>query len=180
MLWICGSNVLMAKQVKEEGVFHLTSARHLLYCLEDALQRYRDSRIKRIEDVFFLVMGANHLREWIAPGYSPKFRDGLPSSPADTEAKKFYIRIFDNADFQIVRNVCNRAKHLSMQCEPTCCTGGLPIDEWDSIDNVVDFDKGPPTGFFVDETEIGGVLQRLLEEYRRDWFECEAAERVTS
>jgi hypothetical protein len=170
----------MAKAAENEGIFHLTSASHLLYCLEAALKRYMSSKPKRIEDAFFLIMGANHLREWIAPGYRPTFDHDRPSPLPNTEAEKFYVRIFDNADFKIVRGLCNRAKHLSVKCKATDYTSGLTIDEWDLIDDVVDFDEGPPTGFFVDETEVSDILLRLLDEYRRDWFERELTEDVSN
>lgn len=166
----------MAKTAEGEVIFHLTSARDLLYCLEAALQRYMSSKPKRIEDAFFLIMGANHLREWIAPGYRPTFDHDLPSPPPKTEAEKFYVRIFDNAEFKIVRGLCNRAKHLSVKCKATDYTAGLTIEEWDLIDDVVNFDEGPPTGFFVDGKEVSDILLRLLEEYRRDWFERELTE----
>jgi hypothetical protein len=79
-----------------------------------------------------------------------------------------------------VRGLCNRTKHLSVKCKATDYTSGLTIDEWDLIDDVVDFDEGPPTGFFVDETEVSDILLRLLDEYRRDWFERELTEDVSN
>jgi len=171
----------MAKPAENEGIFHLTSASHFLYCLEAALKRYMSSKPKRIEDAFFLVIGANHLREWIAPGYSPTFgHDNTPRPQPITEAEKFYVRIYKNADFKIVRGLCNHAKHLSVNCKATDCTCGLSIDEWDSIDDVVDFGEGPPAGFFVDETEVSDILLRLFGEYRRAWFERELTVEVSN
>jgi hypothetical protein len=164
--------VFIEEMAESQGIFHLTSASDLFCCLHVALSRYQKADSKRIEDAFFLVMGANHLREWIALGYNPKFKKGVPSPAPNSEAEKFYIEIFDNDDFKIVQGLCNRAKHLTANCVLTGYLGDLSIDEWDlPIDDVVDFDEGPPTGFYVDGQEIGSILHRLLEVYRDEWFE---------
>jgi hypothetical protein len=161
---------------ENEGIFHLTSASDFFYCLHVALDRYQRSRSKRIEDTFFLVMGANHLREWIAPGYRPEFdkKTGEPSPAPLTEAEKFYIEVFDDPDFKIVRGLCNRAKHLTKECSVTSYSNSsnLMIDDLDCmIDDVLNWDEGPPTGFYVEGEEVGEILHRLLNTYRHAWFE---------
>jgi len=101
-------------------------------------------------------MGANHLREWIAIGYDPKHKDDLVTRPQKNEAEEFYIKIFGKADFEIVRQLCNRAKHLTTRCRSTGYSSGVNIDEWDCL---------------VDDDEIGAILHRLLDFYRNEWFE---------
>jgi hypothetical protein len=165
----------MANTVDNRGIFNLNTARDFLYCLEVALKKYKNTRAKRIQDALFLIMGATHLREWIAPGYSPKFSNNQPSPAPRNKAEKFYIEIFDNLDFKIVQGLCNRAKHLSGRSVATDYTNGLSFDECDCpIDDVVaNFDEGPPTGFFVEDMEIGEILNRLLDEYQHKWFDRE-------
>jgi hypothetical protein len=165
----------MANTVDNRGIFNLSTASDFLYCLDVALNRYKVTRAKRIQDALFLIMGVTHLREWIAPGYRPTFSNNQPSPTPSNKAESFYIEIFENSDFKIVKGLCNRAKHLSRRCVATNYTHGLNFDEIDCpIDDVLaNFDEGPPTGFFVEDMEIGEILNRLLDEYRHKWFDRE-------
>ena len=170
---------------ESEGIFHLASAKDFYCCLDIALQRYQKAKSKRIEDIFFLIMGANHLREWIAPGYDLRHDESnMPKQP-QTEAQKFYLKIFNDNDFKIVKKLCNRAKHLKpRRGEPSysySSSSDLCIDDWDCmIDDVPNWDEGPPTGFFVDGEEIGTILRRLLDKYRDDWFEHQQSTDLTT
>ena len=132
------------------------------YCLEVALQRYKSSSVKRVEDAFFLIMGLNHLREWIAPGYNHK-------QPADTDAKRLYLEIYDLPEFKIINALCNRSKHLAISQE-TGYRGELTVSEWPDLASVLRIDEGPPSAFYVNNEEIEKPLSRLLEEYRNKWF----------
>lgn len=179
------SNCLETKLSENEGIFHLTSARDFYCCLDIALQRYQKARSKRIEDIFFLVMGANHLREWIAPGYDPEFKNKIPIPPPKTAEQKFYLVLFEDKDFKIVKKLCNRAKHLKPRHrEPSYSysnSSDLCIDDWDCmIDDVPNWDEGPPAGFFVDGEEVGAILHRLLNKYRDDWFEHQQSTDLTT
>jgi hypothetical protein len=155
----------MIEVAANNGVFNLTSAEDFFKCLEVALMQYKESTTKQIEIALFLVMGANHLREWIAPGCDHKKKD-------KTEAEAFYCKIFDDPNFKIVNQLCNHAKHLEGVSQKTSYAGELNIDDWPGLidDLIGDWDSGPPTGFFVDGVEIGDVLTSLLDKYRSDWF----------
>lgn len=148
------------------GIFNLTSAEDFFKCLEVVLRQYRDSTAKQIEIALFLVMGANHLREWIAPGYDHK-------RTAKTKAEKFYNKIFEDPNFKIVNQLCNNAKHLKGVSQETSYVGGLNVDDWPGLidDLIGNWDSGPPTGFYVDGTEIGDILTSLLGKYQSDWFD---------
>ena len=156
----------MMEVAANNGMFNLTCAEDFFKCLEVVLRQYRESTAKQIEIALFLVMGANHLREWIAPGYD--YNKGT----ANTNAEKFYNKIFEDPNFKIVNQLCNHAKHLKWISQETSCAGGLNIDDWPGLidDLIGDWDSGPPTGFFVDGTEIGDILASLLDKYRSDWF----------
>ena len=75
-------------------------------------KRYQKSKSKRIEDILFLVMDANRLREWIAPDYSPSFKNKIPMPPPQAAAQRFCISIFD-IDFMFVNGLCNHVKDLN-------------------------------------------------------------------
>ncbi len=98
----------MSKTNKSLARFHLTSANDFFYCLESTLARYKKSKVKRVEDLFFLVMGLAHLREWIAPGYKYK-------QTAKTVAQHFYNDIYKIEDFKTVQALCNGIKHLEVE-----------------------------------------------------------------
>lgn len=152
----------MNDKTNHTTLFHLRSAADLFYCLERALNRYEASRAKQIEDLMFLIMGLTHLREWIAPGYK---HETPPTSPE----QEFFQRIYDYPDFDTVRKLCNRTKHLA-EAPGTDFQGNLNIDEWPNFDAVLSMDDGPPTAFYVDGKEVGTMLRRLAEFYRNEWF----------
>ena len=154
----------MVGENENKGIFNLASAEDFFLSLKIALAKYRKSTVKELEVALFLVMGANHLREWIAPGCDHK-------NTRENAAEKFYVDIYDD-DFKLVNQLCNRSKHLRKIGARTGFEGGLNIDEWpDSVDDLIGgFDQGPPTAFLVNEQDIGDVLERILNRYEKEWF----------
>jgi hypothetical protein len=104
-----------------------------------------------------------------------RFRIISPVLHQAIRLKAFILRSSKIQILKIVKGLCNRAKHLSRRCVATNYTHGLNFDEIDCpIDDVLaNFDEGPPTGFFVEDMEIGEILNRLLDEYRHKWFDRE-------
>lgn len=149
--------------------FHLTSPKDLFYCLENALAQYQKSKAKRVEDLFFLIMGLTHLREWIAPGYDY-------NQTQTTTAHALYHDIYATEEFKTIQALCNGLKHLK-HAPRTSYSAGLPIDEWPApIDAVVKWDDGPPTAFYVDGEDVENILQRLVDSYREKWFSEQSPE----
>lgn len=142
--------------------FHLASPDDFFYCLKNTLTRYKSDKAKRVEDLFFLVMGLTHLREWIAPGYKH-------TTPPATAAHKLYNDIYETAEFKTVQSLCNGLKHVE-HAPTTSYSAGLAFDEWPDVSSVVKWDDGPPTAFYVDGEEVGELLQRLVESYQEKWF----------
>lgn len=162
----------MAGENENKGIFNLASAEDFFLSLKIALVKYRKSTVKELEVALFLVMGVNHLREWIAPDYDPRPDGrGRPKNTPKNAAERFYVAIFDG-DFKLVNQLCNRSKHLKKIDARTGLEGGLNIDEWpDSVDDLIGgFDQGPPTAFLVNEQDIGDVLERILNRYEKEWF----------
>lgn len=163
----------MAGENENKGIFNLASAEDFFLSLKIALAKYRKSTVKELEVALFLVMGVNHLREWIAPGYDPRPDGrGRPKNTPKNAAEKFYVDIYDD-DFKLVNQLCNRSKHLRKIGARTGFEGGLNIDEWpDSVDDLIGgFDQGPPTAFLVEGQEIGEIVQRILSRYQIEWFD---------
>jgi hypothetical protein len=69
-------------------LFDIESPDQLFKLLELVGRRFTTAPAKRPEDLLLLVFGLTHLREWIAPDYSPK------KEPV-TRSEKFYQAIFN-------------------------------------------------------------------------------------
>lgn len=61
-------------------MFDLNTAEDLFFYIQDSMKKYLANKHKNVSDVFFLIMALNHLREWIAPGYHPRFNDKSKSN----------------------------------------------------------------------------------------------------
>lgn len=161
---VCTRDEMRMTASSKQGMFHLKSAEDFFYCINVTLQRYEHSQVKQIEDLMFLLMGLNHLREWIAPGY--KYDKKIPPS---TPEQKFFVKVHETPEFKAINELCNGTKHLN-NAPPTHSNGGLNIDEWPDFDSVVSVNDGPPTGFYYNGEEVGELLRRLAEYYRNEWF----------
>ena len=110
-----------------------------------------------------MILGLNHLREWIAPG----FKDF--KHPAN-DAEEFFLLIFDNSDWKIINEICNQTKHVN-PVPRLSAEYDLTFESWHSVDDVRTFDSGPPTRFTVDGHDIEPILERVSDFYRRHWFQ---------
>ena len=154
----------MSAAPTKSGIFHIGDEKDFFYLLKDALKRYNSQKVKSVELLFFLIMGLNHLREWIAPGYRHE------QEPTNRD-QCFYREIHKDEDFKTIRELCNRTKHFQPGSgRRTTYDSGLPIDEWSDINSVLNFDEGPPSEFFVDGTDVSAVLGRVLARYEEHLY----------
>jgi hypothetical protein len=123
-------------------VFDL-SEEELFYELVQIFKRFKKSAVKERADLFALLMGLNHLREWIAPGYRPR-RD-----QACNPAQLFYDKIYGLPEWKTINELCNKTKHLKQVRANETVGYELPFNQWPNVSSVVNFSKGPPTGFSV-------------------------------
>src|SRR5262245_1478059 len=115
--------------------FTIDSAEQLFAILKVIAERFTQEPVKRVEDLLLLVFGLTHLREWIAPGYSPSHP---PVSPEQT----FYQTIHALEEFRILQGLCNRSKHMSLTTSSMGAQREAPIDDWRDTDSVLIFDRG--------------------------------------
>jgi hypothetical protein len=130
--------------------------------------RFRSARAKERSDLFYLIMGLNHLREWIAPGYTH-------TKPAKTQAEAFYNDVYACPEWKILNALCNGAKHAGEDVA-THVKYDLPISEWPSISGVVRFSKGPPSAFYCGSRNIEEVFDVVITFYQAKWFANEAVD----
>lgn len=143
-------------------MFGLNSPDDFFFYIKRTVEHQAHSKEKRVNELFFIIMGLNHLREWIAPSYDYR-------SPAQTPEQQFFNEIWELSEFKKINKLCNGTKHLSI-APPTEAKYGLNIDDWYSIDDVLDFDNGPPKQFLVDETDIEDIINAVVEFYYENWF----------
>ena len=146
-------------------MFDIISAKEFFSEIVIAFNRLKNSKSKRVADLLFVILGLNHLREWIAPG----FKDKRQSAAQTTDAERFYEAIFENQDWKLVNEICNQSNHKG----PAHRLGaeyGLKIGSWESMASVRSFDDGPPSRFTVDGSDIEPVLARVIDYYEANWF----------
>ncbi|MBI5120001.1 MAG: hypothetical protein HZA67_03280 [Rhodospirillales bacterium] len=146
------------------GLFDLIDALAFFKSTQRRYESYRQGHIKSTEDLLYIILGLNHLREWIAPDYN-KTKSKWP--PADTAEKTFSKAVFENHDFGILRSLANGTKHA--KAVETGYAGGAPMDDWGDFDSVANVDKGPPTAHFVDERPIEELVAPVIQLYE-NWF----------
>ena len=147
----------------QNGIFDITSPEELFNSIEQSFKRYQDGRVKSIELLLYIIMGLNHLREWIAPNYNHK-------EEPQNDGERFYREIYLHDSFKTIQFLCNRTKHLQQTDINTSSSHGLSFHEWPDIDSVNDFDKGPVTNYFVDDKNVIEIIRDVIEFYRNEWF----------
>lgn len=144
-------------------LFDIESADQLFYLLKLVAKRFTTSNSKRPEDMLLLVFGLTHLREWVAPDYSP-------TQQAVTSSEQFYQEIFVLEEFKVLQALCNRSKHMCATDSAMGTLHGGAIDDWTDVDSVLNFDRGPPRAYFVDGRDMDDVVRTVINFYEDHWF----------
>ncbi len=145
------------------GFFDISSPEIFFQVIKRSITELDESKFKSAEKLMFIIMGLNHLREWIAPGYSHK-------QQAQTAEQHFFNSIFALPEYKTINSLCNSSKHLSKFSGATSIVGNVPIDEWENIDSVLNFDVGPPLSYVVDGQDIRVVIETVVRFYDANWF----------
>ena len=144
-------------------IFDIYAPEEFFYSINTAWENYKRGKQKSVELLLFVIMGLNHLREWIAPKYSHK-------KPPTNDAENFYNLIFDNTSFKTINGICNKSKHLQQIKENTSSIHNVPFDEWSDIDAVRDWDRGPASDYFIDGINIIEIVEKVIRFYDTEWF----------
>lgn len=145
------------------GFFDLSSPDIFFQVIKKAAAELKESQFKSTSKLMFVIMGLNHLREWIAPGCD--FR-----TEARTSAEQFFNEIFALEEFKMVNGLCNHSKHLKVSQGPLVHIQCNSIDHWPEIDSVENLDLGPPTDHFIGDRDIQDIIARVIEYYETKWF----------
>jgi hypothetical protein len=143
--------------------FDIESPEQFYSLLKATAQEFSSRRGKSIKVLLLLVFGLTHLREWIAPDYDSRVK---PIQPEE----KFYQAIFGLPEFNILRNLCNRSKHMDTRVQAMGPLYGGTLDDAPDFDAIMDFDRGPPTAYFVDGRDVEEVISIVIAFYENNWF----------
>jgi len=167
----------MARNIKDnqEGIgkciiFDLKSAEDYFYHIQRSIDKYKLDSNKKIERLFFIINGLNHLREWIAPNYQPYFNNGEENKPK-TKEEIVSKKIYDLSEHEIIRKICNGTKHQSKQKHELIAKYDLKISQWDSVSDVRKISNGSPSAFYVDGKNIINIIDIVADFYEKQWFE---------
>jgi hypothetical protein len=87
------------------GIFDLNTPLDFFNSIRQIIKRYKSNKVKDIEELLYIIMGLNHLREWIAPGYDLQ---KPPKIPEET----FSRAIYNTPSHETIRLLCNHSKHI--------------------------------------------------------------------
>jgi hypothetical protein len=149
------------------SLFNINDAQAFFHSIKHRYRSYAAAKVRPTEDLLYVIMGLNHLREWIAPRYNYNNKDQKWPEPK-TEAEVFSKEIFGSPEHAMVRELCNRTKHPKPTMR-TSTSHNSCIDDWPDFDSVQNFDDGPPTAHFVETVPVDEYIVPLIERYEI-WF----------
>jgi hypothetical protein len=155
--------------------FDIESAKDLFDVAEQRFERYCAGSTKSAEDLILIIMIVNHLREWIAPGFGKKYDKKSKTwtwPVANSEAKKFSRKVYEHANFDLIRKLCNGTKHAK-----TVNKADTQYEEnifaWPNLFAVKNIFRGVPVSHSVDGKPVDALISPIMEMYR-DWFHPQA------
>lgn len=145
------------------GFFDLSSPKLFFDAIHRAAADLAASEFKSTERLMFVLMGLNHLREWIAPGYD---HHQAPTSYVE----KFFHHIYSVSEYGVIKSLCNCSKHLAAASGSLTMPPPLSIDEWPEMDAVSNFDQGPVPAYYVDGRDVMDIIDEVVRVYDEEWF----------
>lgn len=150
-------------------MFNIQTPKDYFYHIKNSIEKYKSDKEKKIERLFFIINGLNHLREWIAPNYNPYFKNEDENPPKNKE-QIFSKNIYDLSEHKIIRKICNGFKHLKKQTKELNTSYNSNVDEWENVDDILDVDTGSPSNYFVDNKNILEFIEEIAKYYEDKWF----------
>jgi hypothetical protein len=150
-------------------IFDVINARRLYAILKTEFEMYTEACERHTAEALSLVLMTNHLREWIAPGYSPDGQGRWKPDPPITAEQKFSREVYEDPNFAVIRALANGTKHAK-EGRPTsvryASDGLLRIGEVAGQEEMT----GVPSEHLVDGQPLEIVLAPIMDLYR-GWFE---------
>ena len=151
------------------NLFDIKSPEDFFNSLLRVREKYESKRTKYIEDLLYMILGLNHLREWIAPGYRYDKK-----KPAVTDEQLFFDRIHnDLEDFKTINQICNHSKHLRAHNHVVDTNYSNKLSDWDDLSSVESLAEGVPVSYTVDDNDVLEIIDSVIDFYKLNWFERE-------
>jgi hypothetical protein len=148
--------------------FGVESPRHLLLEIDAALAVLRTSKGTTFRNLFFVLAGLNHLRDWIAPSAAEKLRK---RKELTTPGELFYERIHrESSEWGVVNDLCNGLKHFRQDRYATSDNASNLLSDWHSMEGVTSLAIGHPQRFTVEGMDILPILEATRNFYVEHWF----------
>ncbi len=127
----------------ENQTIDINSEEYFFEIIKSSFIKYKDEKNKSVERLLFIVMGLNHLNEWIAPGYAPFTKNGKINVPK-TKYEQFSNDVYLNNEHRIVREICSKSKQMESRANTPC--------------------------YMVDGRDIEEIIEKLILFYQTRWF----------
>jgi hypothetical protein len=110
------------------------------------------------DSVLNALFALNHLRDWIYPdghdAYSKKNQKDY------TDEERLHSELYSDPNYKIVRELCNRAKHVGeKENYSTCVREGLIAGLARAGDNL------GQKNYLVDGEDLRSIMEKVLEKY---------------
>lgn len=159
-------------RIDSPGFLDLDMPHQLFSVLITAFSRYEADKAKRIDDVFLLVLGLAHLREWIAPGFKGK---RAPRNPAE----RFSEALYKHEAYRILLHIANHAKHQFRDDNLVIRSVHYDrLDDWPDVDRANSVDAGPVRAYFIGDRDLCDLFHEILAFYRDRWFSLDVKDQV--
>lgn len=159
-------------RIDSPGFLDLDMPHQLFHVLIAAFSRYEADKAKRIDDVFLLVLGLAHLREWVAPGFKGKL---APRNPAERFSEALYM----HESYRILLNLANHAKHQFRDDKLVIRSVHYDkLDDWPDFDRANSVDAGPVKDYFLGDRDLCDLFHEVLAFYRDHWFSLDVDDQV--
>lgn len=139
------------------GLFGVNTPRMLYERLSRSLRAFADEPSE--DGVFEVIFPLYHLREWICPGGHEAYRH-TPELQR-TREQALHSRLYDMEEYQIIRDLCNNAKHFEDQENGR----DMRVLEGARADLVRAGDRLGVMHFVVDGQEIRECFDAIFREY---------------
>lgn len=178
----------MGQNESDGEVFGFLAAEDYFYSLNACFNQYLTASKtgKPIEprDVFFLVTGLNHLREWIAPNFNDE-QSGMSKECYDKAVRSggggmsaevlFFVGIYHECEeFKLLKKTANTIKHRSLRKGSLKAEAEFSdepdIFAQDDVFALNDIMKGFPTSYFINGRRLEDILKAVIGYYEQHWF----------
>lgn len=150
-------------------IFGIQSPAHLFREVDTALSECQTPEGTTFRNLFFLLSALNHLREWIAPGYTH-------TRTANTPNEIFFNSIYDNcSEWRLVNSLCNGLKHFDPISHVTSDNASPRLADFHSLSGVTSLDHGHPQKFTVDGRDAIEIMKTVRHYYAKNWFEMQSS-----